>query len=125
MQRVLLVGLGGAVGSCLRFLVATWAERVFGTRMPWGILGVNVVGSFLIAMVAVLAISKADTITPTVRIAIATGFIGGLTTYSSFNQDTLAMFDRRAYALAFGYIALTLCACLAAGVLGATLARRI
>lgn len=124
MERLLLVCLAGAIGSGLRYLVVTWTQRAFGESFPWGVLGVNVVGSFLIALVSVIAVTRAE-ISPAMRITLTAGFLGGLTTYSSFNQDTLSMLDRKMYGTAAVYLAVTLVTCLLAGVLGTKLGRSI
>lgn len=124
MQRILLVFVAGGIGSTLRYLVVTWTQRALGEAFPWGVLGVNVVGSFLIALVSVLALTKAE-ISPTMRVTLTAGFLGGLTTYSSFNQDTLAMLDRKQFVTAATYVLVTLVTCLLAGALGTALARRI
>jgi CrcB protein len=124
MERLLLVCLAGGIGSGVRYLVVTWTQRAFGESFPWGVLGVNVVGSFLIALVAVLALTKAE-LPPTIRLTLTAGFLGGLTTYSSFNQDTLAMLDRKLFATAAAYLLVTLVSCLIAGVLGTLVGRRI
>ena len=124
MERLLLVCLAGAIGSGLRYLVVTWTQRAFGESFPWGVLGVNVVGSFLIALVSVIAVTRAE-ISPAMRISLTAGFLGGLTTYSSFNQDTLSMIDRKMYGTATVYLAVTLVTCLLAGVLGTKVGRSI
>ena len=124
MERLLLVCLAGAIGSGLRYLVVTWTQRAFGESFPWGVLGVNVVGSFLIALVSVIAVTRAE-ISPAMRITLTAGFLGGLTTYSSFNQDTLSMIDRKLYGTAAAYLLVTLVSCLLAGVLGTKLGRSI
>lgn len=123
-MRLLLVCLAGAAGSGLRYLLVTWTARVLGLAFPWGVLTVNVAGSFLIAAATVIAAARAG-FSETARLAITAGFLGGLTTYSSFNQDTLKMIEDRAYATAALYVGATLLACLAAGALGAVLARRL
>lgn len=115
--------MAGGIGSALRYLVVTWTERAFGTSFPFGVFGVNIVGSFLIAVVMMLAISRADMITPTVRLTLTAGFMGGLTTYSSFNQDTLSMLDKKQYGAALFYVSATLIACILAGWLGVSVAR--
>jgi fluoride exporter len=125
MERVVLVFLAGGVGSVLRYLLVTWTQRAFGEAFPWGVLGVNVVGSFFIALVSVLAISRMEIISPAMRITLTAGFLGGLTTYSSFNQDTLSMIDRKLYGTAAIYILVTLAMCLVAGALGTKLGRRV
>jgi len=124
MERLLLVCLAGAIGSGLRYLVVTWTQRAFGESFPWGVLGVNVVGSFLIALVSVIAVTRAE-ISPAMRISLTAGFLGGLTTYSSFNQDTLSMIDRKMYGTAAAYLLVTLVTCLLAGVLGTKVGRSI
>lgn len=117
MTRFLLVCLAGAVGSGLRYLIVEWADR-------WGVLAVNVGGSFLIAVVSVIALSRVDAMSDTTRLALSAGFLGGFTTYSSFNQATLKLLDERAYASAMSYVALTLVSCLLAGIAGTVLAKR-
>jgi fluoride exporter len=124
MERLLLVCLAGGIGSGIRYLFVTWTQRAFGESFPWGVLGVNLVGSFLIALVSVLAVTKAE-ITPAMRVTLTAGFLGGLTTYSSFNQDTLSMLDRKLYGTVAVYMLATLVLCLVAGVLGTKLGRRI
>ena len=117
MGRFALVCLAGAIGSGLRYLIVEWADR-------WGVLAVNIGGSFLIAVVSVIALSRVDAMSDTTRLAISAGFLGGFTTYSSFNQATLKLLDERAYASAVSYVALTLVACLIAGVAGTVVAKR-
>jgi CrcB protein len=124
MTRFLLVCLAGAVGTGLRYLVGLNAPRLFGLSLPYGTLIVNVVGCFLIALVLELA-GRTSLISPTARVTIATGFMGGLTTYSAFNYETTALLRDREWAAGFGYLALTLVGCFASGVLGLALARRI
>jgi fluoride exporter len=119
MDRLLLVCLAGAIGSGTRYVVVTWTQR-----FPWGVLGVNVAGSFLIALVMVLAVTKAE-LTETMRVTLTAGFLGGLTTYSSFNQDTLAMLDKKLYGTAVAYVAATLTTCMLAGLLGTIVGRRL
>jgi CrcB protein len=124
MSRLLWVFLAGGLGSCVRYGAVTLTVRLFGQSYPWGVFGVNVVGSFLIALVMVLAVARAQ-IGEELRIALTAGFLGGLTTYSSFNQDTLKLLDGKQYATAAAYVGSTLIACLVAGVLGTLVGRRI
>jgi fluoride exporter len=125
LRTLFLVCAAGAIGSGVRFFVVTSTQRAFGESFPWGVFGVNLAGSFLIAVLSIVAISKAEIVTPEVRAALGVGFLGGLTTYSSFNQDTLAMLDRRQYATAALYVGTTLVLCLGAGLAGTALARRL
>jgi fluoride exporter len=124
MTRWLLIGLAGAAGTLSRYGVGLWARSALGASFPYGTLIVNVVGSFLIALVAELAIST-TLISPTVRLTLMTGFMGGLTTYSSFNFETTNLLRERAWALSFANLAATLFGCFVAGWLGLMAARKL
>src|SRR6476620_7493139 len=87
MLRVLLVFVAGGLGCVARYLVALW----IGPRsFPYATLIVNVVGSFLIALILEASLRVAS-FPPNLRLALTTGFMGGLTTYSSFNYETTAL----------------------------------
>lgn len=122
MLRLLAVALGGALGSALRYLVSAWALRLFGAAFPVGTLVVNVVGSFLLALLVPLAADGAG-LSPALRLALTTGFCGGFTTYSTFNLEALTLFEKGSWGMATMYVALTLVACFGAGVLGLWLGR--
>ena len=122
MSRFLLVCLGGAVGTGARYLVALWAPRVLGTSFPYATLIVNALGSFLLG--AIMHVGLTTTLlSPTARLVLATGVMGGFTTYSTFNYETAEYLRAGAYALATTNVAATLVLCLAAGALGLTVAR--
>jgi CrcB protein len=123
MPRFLWVCLAGAVGTGARYLVWLWAGRVFGIAFPWGTLIVNVVGCFFMSMVA-YAGAKA-LISPDLRITLATGFLGGLTTYSSFNWDTLSLVQNGPAGAGLANLAATLVGCMLAGIAGLALARAV
>jgi fluoride exporter len=114
MTRFLLVCLGGAIGSGARYLVAL---ATVSAAFPLGTLIVNVVGSFAIAMVMEL-VPGSD-----LRLFLATGILGGFTTYSAFNQETLTMMRNGAGGSAAANVLATLLGCLAAGFLGIVAAR--
>ncbi|MGH7296526.1 MAG: fluoride efflux transporter FluC, partial [Polyangiaceae bacterium] len=124
MVRVLLVGLAGALGTLLRYVVGVWAGKALGTGFPYGTLIVNVAGCFFIALVSQLALSTTS-ISPTTRLALTTGFMGGLTTYSSFNYETTSLLRERAWLAGFANLGITLLLCFAAGLLGLLTARRL
>ena len=124
MTRLLLIGFAGGLGTLARYGVGLWAGRTLGTAFPYGTLAVNVVGCFLIALIAEIAVST-SLIPPTLRLTLTTGFMGGLTTYSSFNFETTRFFQDRAWASGFLNFGLTVGSCFVAGLLGLAVARRV
>ncbi len=124
MSKLVLVCAGGAIGSGARYLVGLWAGQAWGTGFPWGTLLVNVVGSFLIGVVMVLGL-ETGAITTDMRIFLAVGILGGFTTYSSFNNETLALAQRGQWGLAAAYVAVTVLGGWVAGVAGLVLARAV
>ena len=117
MDKLLLVCLGGAFGSGARYLVGQWSVAQLGKGFPWGTLAVNVLGSFAIALVLHAADAKPE-FSANWRVFLTAGVLGGFTTYSAFNQETLAYFEGGEVAKAFGYAAATLLVCFAAGYAG-------
>jgi CrcB protein len=117
MQRVLLVAVGGALGSTLRYLVATVALAWLGPGFPWGTLAVNLVGSFAIGLVQQLAF-EGLVLGEDTRLFLSTGVLGGLTTYSAFSYDTVRLMEAGAWPSAWLNVAFTTTACLALCYLG-------
>ena len=124
MGRFFSICLAGAVGTGLRYLLGLWADRAFGKTLPFGTLLVNVIGCFLIALVGALAL-RTTFVSPSLRLVLSTGFLGGLTTYSSFNYDTTRLLTSSTPHLGVLYLLLTLGLCGGAGVLGLSLARLV
>lgn len=124
MTRVLLIGLAGALGTLSRYGIGLWAGKALGADFPYGTFIVNVAGCFLIAFVSQLALST-TLISPTLRLTLTTGFMGGLTTYSSFNYETTNLLRERGLAAGATNLGLTLVACFVAGLLGLIAARRL
>jgi fluoride exporter len=117
MSRFLWVCFGGALGTGARYLLSGWSLRVLGAMFPSGTLAVNVIGSFLIAMLMHVG-TTTQLIPPTVRIFLTTGILGGFTTYSSFNYETFSYFRTGAWALGGLYLSVTVLGCMFAGLLG-------
>ena len=122
MYRFLLVCLGGAVGTGARYLIAVGAPRVLGSSFPYATLTVNVVGSFLLGVTMHVGLST-SLMSPSLRLVLATGVMGGFTTYSTFNYETIEFLREGAFGLAGLNVAATLLLCLAAGAAGLTAAR--
>jgi CrcB protein len=117
MALFLFVCLGGAFGTALRFLIGVSVQGWFGPTFPIGTLVVNLIGSFLISMLMYLAVDRGLMATPT-RIILATGVMGGFTTYSSFNFETLRLWQQGSIGLGFLNMGLTVLGCLGMGALG-------
>lgn len=117
MQRFLLVCLGGAVGTGARYLVADLALRVLGPGFPYGTLAVNVSGSLLLGTIMHLGVTT-ESLSPTLRVVLATGVMGGYTTYSSFNHETLQYLQEGRLGLALLNLGVTVVPCLLAGLAG-------
>jgi len=102
-MRLLLVLLGGALGSGARYGVALWAASRFGTAFPWGTLTINVSGSFLIGLLAALA-DQLGRIGPEWRVFLLAGVLGGFTTFSGFSLDTVRLMEQNEPARALANI---------------------
>jgi fluoride exporter len=98
----LIVFLGAGIGGALRHGVNVGAARLFGYGFPLGTLIVNVIGSFLMGLLAGYFASKAG-IGQHARLFLTTGILGGFTTFSAFSLDTALLVERHAYGLATGY----------------------
>lgn len=124
LLRFLLVCLAGACGTGTRYLVTLGAGKLFGAAFPYGTLFVNLTGCFLIAAIvhASLVTTHVSDIT---RLVLTTGFMGGLTTYSSFNLETTTLLRDGAYRLAVTNFGLTVVGCFVAGLLGLATARAL
>lgn len=103
-MNLVLVAAGGAAGSVARYLVTLLAAQALGTHFPWGTLAVNIVGSFLMGLVIALGAHKLQ-ISNETRLLLATGFLGGFTTFSAFSLDFALLFERKDYLLAGLYLA--------------------
>ncbi len=122
MDRLLWVCLGSALGGGARYLISLGALRLLGPSFPYGTLAVNVLGSFLVGMILPLGLG-ATSLSPATRLFLTTGVMGGLTTYSTFNYETLQLASQGGWQLGLLNLALTVVACLAAGILGIVVGR--
>jgi CrcB protein len=104
MKLVLLAAAGGAVGSAARYLVNIASGQFLGLGFPWGTIAVNIAGSFLMGLVVALGAFKFS-LSNEMRVLIATGFLGGFTTFSAFSMDFALLIERKDYGLAGLYTA--------------------
>lgn len=121
LARLLLVCLGGAVGSGLRYVIGVLAVRWLGADFPFGTLIVNLVGSFLIGFVQEGAMR--NVVTEHARLFLTVGVMGGLTTYSAFSYETVQLMQTGAWTRAWVNLVVTTALCLALCLLGMAAAR--
>lgn len=124
LERVLLIGLGGGLGSIARYLTAVAAARCLGLEFPYGTLIVNVVGAFLIGLVQELALDSL-LVPESMRLFLVTGVMGGFTTYSAFSYETVRLVQMEAWGRAIVNVGLTTAVCLILCVLGMAAGRAL
>ncbi len=103
MKMVLMVAMGGAFGASARYLVGVGALRIFGPAFPWGTLIVNVAGSLIMGLL-IASLALRYSISNEMRTFLATGILGGFTTFSAFSLDFAVLMERKAQGLALVYL---------------------
>jgi fluoride exporter len=124
VERFLLICLGGAIGTGLRYLTSGLAARWLGADFPYGTLIVNVVGSFLIGLIQQIGIASL-LIPDATRLFLTVGIMGGLTTYSSFSYETVRLAQMGAWGEAWVNVLVTTALCLGVCFLGIAVGRQI
>jgi fluoride exporter len=124
MDRLLWVCLGSALGGGARYLVSLAALQLLGTSFPFGTLAVNVIGSFGVGLVMHVGV-ETTLLSPAARLFLTTGVMGGFTTYSTFNYETLGLVSEGDWLRAGLNLAVTVVGCLAAGLLGVASGRAL
>ena len=117
-DKLLWVMAGGALGSGARYLIALGSLRWFGPELPWGTFLVNLLGSFLLGVILAHAAGPEN-----LRLGLATGVMGGFTTYSTFNYEMILMIEGGTYGRAALYAGTTFAVCLIGGAAGVWLGR--
>ncbi|HEX8664416.1 MAG TPA: fluoride efflux transporter CrcB [Beijerinckiaceae bacterium] len=126
MQSTLLVFFGAGIGGALRHGVNVACARVCGTAFPWGTLAVNVAGSFAMGLLAAwLAFKAGAGWSQGARLFLATGVLGGFTTFSAFSLDAVLLWERGAMLAALGYVAASVVLSIAGLILGLALVRSL
>ena len=101
---LIAIALGGAIGSLLRYFVASAIQSPANTGFPIGIFIVNITGGLLMGVIVELSALKLN-LTPEIRAFLTVGILGGYTTFSTFSLDSVLLLQRGAYASAALYIA--------------------
>ena len=124
MMEVLIVAIGGGIGAASRYLVSNWSITKFGADFPYGTLIVNLIGCFIIGLFMALVIERLN-VSPYWRLFVTVGFLGGLTTFSSFSFETLKFLQESNLLAAFYNVGLNLVGGLIASWLGISVVKLI
>ncbi len=121
-KAMIIAGLGGFIGTCLRFLTGKFFHAVTSSAFPWGTFSVNVIGSFVIGIFFGLA-ERSNVISPSMNVFLITGFCGGFTTFSSFADDMYLLLQQKHWLFFALYVGLSFLLGLALVWAGRTLVR--
>lgn len=122
MRIVILIAIGGALGAVSRYLLSGWSNELFGKGFPYGTLAVNVIGSFAIGIIMNVG-QTPEIVRGEWRTAVSVGFLGALTTFSTFSYDTLDSIERGFISMAVANVLANVTLCLVAVWMGMVLTR--
>jgi len=122
MVHLVLVALGGAIGASLRHVVNLGSLRFAGPAFPWGTMAINIAGAFVMGVFVGFLARRAGG-SEALRLFVATGILGGFTTFSAFSLDFAVLWERGATLPAMGYVLASVLGSLFAIFLGLWLAR--
>lgn len=124
MKTAAFIAFFCALGGLSRYYVSSWIYSLVGRTLPWGTLAVNITGSFLIGLVMELGL-RSTVIPADLRVGLTVGFMGGLTTFSTFSYETLMMLEDGRFLASFANILVSVVACLLFCWLGMTAVRTL
>jgi len=122
LKNILIVGLGGGLGSILRYLTSVVTARYYMGIFPWATFTVNILGCIIIGFLIGLS-DRSEIINPELKLLLITGFCGGYTTFSTFSSENLFLFSNGLYGILATYILSSILLGLLGVLLGSTLAR--
>ncbi|ESW88324.1 camphor resistance protein CrcB [Mesorhizobium sp. LSJC268A00] len=123
MFNLLLVVVGGGIGAGIRHLTNIGALRLVGPNYPWGTMAINIVGSFAMGLFIAALMRRGGS--NELRLFVATGILGGFTTFSAFSLDFATLWERGATLPALGYALASVVGAIIALFLGLWLARTV
>ncbi len=124
MLHLVLVAVGGAIGASIRHVVNLAALRLVGPNFPWGTMAINIAGSFAMGVFIEL-LARRFNASNELRLFVATGILGGFTTFSAFSLDFAVLWERGSTVPALGYAAASVVGSILALFLGLWLARTL
>ncbi len=123
-MQAISIAAGGALGALLRFWVSTAIYARLGRDFPWGTLGVNVIGSFVMGVLAIVLVERLVS-PPEVRAFVLIGFLGAFTTFSTFSLETFHLLEQGDALPALVNVVASVLLCVTATVLGVWLGRSL
>jgi CrcB protein len=124
MKNYLIVFAGCGIGGALRHFANVWVPRVAGTNFPFHTLTVNVLGSFVMGVLAAYFALRSES-SLAWKLFLTTGILGGFTTFSAFSLDTALLFERGTAAMAITYVLVSVLASIGGLFLGLQLIRSL
>lgn len=125
MYHLILVAVGGAIGASLRHLGNLAALRLLGPGFPWGTMAINIAGSLAMGIFIEVLARRFGGASNELRLFVATGILGGFTTFSAFSLDVAVLWERGAALHAFGYVLVSVVGAILALFLGLWLVRSL
>jgi len=123
MNGLIYIALGGGLGAVSRHLVGESTKRAFGAGFPYGTMTVNILGSLLMGLLIGWLVTKEGG--ENLKLFLATGFLGGFTTFSAFSLDAINLLERKAYTPFFTYVGGSVIVAILALWIGLMIARKI
>jgi CrcB protein len=124
METVLFIAGFGALGCLARYFLSGWVYALLGRGFPYGTFAVNIFGAFFIGLVMEFSM-RSTMISQNLRIGLAIGFLGGLTTFSTFSFETFKLLEDGQFAVALANVLLSVTVCLLFTWIGIIAARQI
>lgn len=122
MVNLLIVFIGGGIGSLLRYLLTILLSPYISI---WATFIINIIGSFLIGMIGMLSLEMPTVIPLTLKLLIITGILGGFTTFSTFQFEIAILINYNSYFISFLYLSLSIICGLGAAFLGIYVAQQV
>jgi CrcB protein len=124
MEIAVAVAVCGAAGCLTRYFLSGWVYGVLGRDFPYGTFVVNILGAFIIGFLMEFGI-RSTLVPPTLRVGLTVGFLGGLTTFSTFSYETFRLMEEGELLVAFTNVALSVLVCLLFTWTGIFVARQL
>ncbi len=124
MQTYFTIAVGGTIGCWARYAMTNVVQAIFGRDFPYATLSINVLGSFLMGFLFVASLDRLS-MSPSIRAGILTGVLGGYTTFSTFEMETLLLVEQGEAVRAIIYVVLSVVLGFACAFAGAYIARNL